>query len=74
MGYQIGGGIRAHIGTTFGWNTIITCKVICNYLQKITPICCYTHRVNSTWQEAYRGMLIIEPQTFCGLKEIELRP
>jgi len=34
------------------------------------------HRVNCIWQEAenwYRGKLTIEPQTFCGLKEIELR-
>ena len=33
------------------------------------------HRVNHIWQEAenwYRGRLTIEPQAFCGLKEIEL--
>ena len=42
---------------------------------KITPICCHTHRVDREWQEAenlYRGWLTIKPQTFCGLKEIEL--
>ena len=33
-------------------------------------------RVNHEWQEAenwYRGRLIIEPQTLCGLKEMELK-
>jgi len=40
------------------------------------PICCHAHRENRTWQEAenwYRCRLTIEPQTFCGLKEIELK-
>jgi len=55
---------------------INTHEVICDYSQKITPICCHPHRVNHAWQEAenwYRGRLTIEPQTFCGLKEIELK-
>ena len=45
-----------------------------DYSQKIAPICCHAHRVNRGWHEAenwYRGGLTIEPQTFCGLKEIE---
>jgi len=70
------GGVMAHIGTKFGYNTINTRKVICDYLRQITPICCHAHRVNHKWQEAenwYRGSLTIEPQTFCGLKEIELK-
>jgi len=64
----------AHLGTKFGYNTINTRKVIRDYLRKITPICC--HEVNRTWQEAenwFRGRLCIEPQTFCSLKEIELK-
>jgi len=28
------GGVKAHIGTKFGYNKINTRKVICNYLQK----------------------------------------
>jgi len=55
---------------------IYTCKVIRNYLQKITPTCCHAHRVNLAWQEAenwFSGRLTIEPQTFCGLKEIKLK-
>jgi len=64
------GGVMAHLGTMFGL------KVIRDYSRKITSICCHTHRVNHEWQEAenwYRGRLIIEPQTFCGLKKIELK-
>ena len=70
------GCVMAHLGTKFGQNTINTCKVIRNYSRKITPICCHAHRVNREWQEAenwYRGRLSSEPQTFCGLKGIELK-
>ena len=47
-----------------------------HYSRKIAPICCHAYRVNRVWEEAenrwvYR--LTIEPQTFCGLKEIELK-
>jgi len=35
------GGIRAHLGTKFGCNTINTHKVICDYSRKIAPICCH---------------------------------
>jgi len=55
---------------------INTCKVIRDYLGKIISICCHAHRVKREWQEAEnwcRGRLTIEPQTFCGLKEIELK-
>jgi len=70
------GGVRAHVGTKFGWNTINTRKDIYDYSQKITPICCHAYRVNHEWQEAenlYRGRLTIEPPTFCCLKAIELK-
>jgi len=70
------GSVMAHLGTKFGYNTINTRKVIHDYLRKITPICCHAHRVNHEWQEAenlYRARLTIEPQTFYGLKEIELK-
>ena len=43
---------------------------------KITPICYHTYRVNHVWEEAENwcvNRLTIEPQTFCGLKEIELK-
>ena len=43
---------------------------------KITPICCHAYRVNRVWKEAenlWVNRLTIEPQTFCGLKEIELK-
>ena len=43
---------------------------------KITPICCHAYRVNRVWEEAenrWMNRLTIEPQTFCGLKEIELK-
>ena len=46
------GGVRAHLGTKIGQNTINTCKVICDYLQNITPICCHTHKVDCAWLEA----------------------
>jgi len=66
----------AHLGTKFGYSTINTRKVIRDYLRKITPICCHAHRVNHEQQEVenwFRGRLTIEPHTFCGLKEIELK-
>ena len=46
------------------------------YSQKITPICCHAYRVSRVWEEAenrWVNRLTIEPQTFCGLKEIELK-
>ena len=46
------GGIKAHLCTNFGWNTINSQSVICYYSQKITPICCHTYRVNHLWEEA----------------------
>ena len=52
-------GVMAHRGTKFGYNTINTRKVICDYLQKT---CCHAHRVNHKWQETeswYRGRLTI---------------
>ena len=51
-------------------------KVISDYSRKITPMCCHAYRVNRVWEEAeYRWVnrLTIDPQTFCGLKEIELK-
>ena len=63
----------AHLDTKIGSNTVNTRKV---YSRKIIPICCHAHRVNCGWHEAenrYRGGLTIEPQIFCGLKEIELK-
>ena len=47
-----------------------------DYSRTITPICCYAHRVNHVWEEAenrWVNRLTIEPQTFFGLKEIELK-
>ena len=47
-----------------------------DYSRKITPICCHAYRVNREWEEAenwWVNRLTIEPQTFCGLKEIELK-
>ena len=70
------GGIKEHLGTNFGWNMINRQRVMSNYSRKITPICCYTYRVNRVWEEAenwWMNRLTIEPQTFCGLKEIELK-
>jgi len=43
---------------------------------EITSICCHAHRIKREWQEAEnwcRGRLTIDPQTFCGLKEIEMK-
>ena len=70
------GGIKAHLGTNFGWNTINRQRVMSDYARKITPICCHAYRVNRVWEEAenrWVNRLTIEPQTFCGLKEIELK-
>ena len=70
------GGIKAHLGTNFGWNTINRQRVMSNYARKITPICCHAYRVNRVWEEVenrWVNRLTIEPQTFCGLKEIELK-
>ena len=70
------GGIKAHLCTNFGWNTINRQRVISDYSRKITPICCHAYRVNRVWEEAenrWVNRLTIEPQTFCGLKEIELK-
>ena len=47
-----------------------------DYSRKITPICCHAYRVNREWEEVenrWVNRLTIEPQTFCGLKEIELK-
>ena len=47
-----------------------------DYSRKIIPICCHAYRVNRVWEEAenrWVNRLTIEPQTFCGLKEIELK-
>ena len=70
------GDIKAHLGTTFGWNTINRQRVMSDYSRKITPICCHAYRVNRVWEEAenrWVDRLTIEPQTFCGLKEIDLK-
>ena len=51
-------------------------KVISDYSLKITPICCHAYRVNRLREEAenrWVNRLTIEPQTFCSLKEIELK-
>ena len=47
-----------------------------DYSQKITPICFHAYSVNHVWEEAEKrwvNRLTIEPQTFCGLKEIVLK-
>ena len=47
-----------------------------DYSRKITPICFYAYRVNRLWAEAenrWVNRLTIEPETFYGLKEIELK-
>ena len=70
------GDIKAHLGTNIGWNTINRQRVMSDYSRKITPICCHAYRVNRVWEEAenrWVNRLTIEPQTFCGLKEIELK-
>ena len=75
FGTQIGG-VGAHLGIKFGVNKRINHRVINDHSQKITPICCHTHRINCLWEEAknrYVDRATIEPQTFCGLKEIKLK-
>ena len=70
-------GLKAHLGTNVGWNTINRQRVMRDYSRKITPICCHAYRVNRVWEEAenrWVNRLTIEPQTFCGLKEIQLQP
>ena len=70
------GSIKAHLGTNFGWNTINRQRIMSDYSRKITPICCHVYGVNRVWEEAenrWVNRLTIEPQTFCGLKEIELK-
>ena len=70
------GSIKAHLGTNFGRNKTNRQRVMSNYSRKITPICCHAYRVNSVWEEAenrWGNRLPIEPQTFCGLKEIKLK-
>ena len=45
-----------------------------DYSRKLTPICCQAYRVNRVWEKAenrWVNGLTIEPQTYCGLKEIE---
>ena len=47
-----------------------------DYSRKITPICGHACSVNRVWEEAenwWVNRLTIEPQTFCGLKEIEFK-
>ena len=44
-------------------------------IHKITPIFCHAYKVNCLREEAenqWVNRLTVEPQTFCGLKEIEL--
>ena len=68
--------IKAHLGTNFGWNTVNRQRGMSDYSQKITPTCCQAYRVNRVWEEAenrWVNRLTIEPQTFCGLKEIKLK-
>ena len=65
-----------YLGIKFGWHTIHSQGVISDYSRKITPICCHAYRVNRLWKKAenqYMNRLTIEPQTLCGLKEIELK-
>ena len=69
-------GIKEHLSTKFGWNTINSQGVISNYSQKIIPPYCHAYKVNRLWEEAENrsvNRLTIEPQTFCALKEIELK-
>jgi len=68
--------VSVHRAIKFGCNTINGHKVIKNYSRKITPICCHAYRINGLWKEAENRQgdrVTIEPQTFCYLKEIELK-
>ena len=70
------GSIKAHLSAKFGWNAINWQRIISDYSQKITSICCHSYRINRLWEEAENwcvNRLPIEPQTFCGLKEIGLK-
>ena len=70
------GSTKAYLGTNIGWNTINRQRVMSDYSLKITPICCHAYRVNRVREEAenwWVNRLTIEPQTFCSLKEIELK-
>ena len=66
-----------HLSTKFGWNTINRQRVISDYSRKKNPlICCHAYRVNRYWEEAETrcmNRLTVGPQTFCGLKEIEVK-
>ena len=68
---------KGDIGKGASWYQVwLEYDAISNYSQKITPICCHTYRVNCLWEETenwYMDRLPIEPQTFCSLKEIELK-
>ena len=44
FGTQIGG-VWAHLGTEFGWNTVNTRKIICDYSRKMVPICWHGMRL-----------------------------
>ena len=47
-----------------------------DYSRKITPIYRHAYRVNRVWEGAEKrwvNRLTIEPQSFCGLKETELK-
>ena len=79
MGYPIvlkfgtqKGGVRAHLDNKFGQNTINTRKDNLRLFMKNN-----TNMLSRTQQQEavnfYKGRLTIEPQTFCGLKEIELK-
>jgi len=68
------GGIKAHPDTKCGCDTINGHEQL--FAKKITPICCHAYRVNRLRKEAeiWQGERVtIEPQTFCYLKEIELK-
>jgi len=69
FGTQIGG-VRAHLGTKFGWITVKNHKVICT---ENNPNMLSRPQGKPRLENWCRGGLTIEPQTFCGLKEIELK-
>ena len=70
------GGIKAHLGTNFSWNTINKQRVMSDYSRKIIPICYHAYRVNHVWEEAenrWVNKLTIEPQTVCGLNRATVK-
>ena len=76
IAFKFGRGIKAHLGTNFGWNTINRQRFISDYSRKITPICCHDYSVNCLWEEAetcWVNRLTIETQILFSLKEIELK-